>query len=295
MTLIRIRKSDIDPSKPLPWSVFDARKRLLARRGATPESVEDFTRLVDNGMFRDTASEQPSGAERPVEEAATEPAVEEIPLDAVRLQVGDTLQLQGQAGDGQRHYVKMIGYLKGLGVLVSAPTRDGKLLFMREGQAFVVRAFCGKHAYAFPTTITKVINSPFPYLHLAYPATVRGLAVRRFARVDVQIIASVSATGNAAAEPQSATIVNLSLGGAMLTAATRLGRRGDDVVVKFRLRLNDIESYLAVPGILRAIAPDENGSGLLKHGVEFGDIGQQDQLVLTAYVYQRLLEDTSDL
>ncbi len=296
MTLIRVRKNDIDPGKPLPWSLFDGRKRLIFKRGLMPGSMHQFEKLVANGLFRDSGVDRDStpAAER---QAPAETEFEDLPLDLVRLQIGDALQLQSQAGDGQsRHYVRLIGYLKGHSVFVTAPTQDGKVMLMREGQNFVVRAFCGKHAYAFPSTIDKVVNSPFPFLHLSYPASVRGLAVRRFARVDVQIIASISLAGDEGGTPKAATIVNLSLGGARIKASAPLARRGAEIVLKFRLDMNDVESYLVVPATVRAIAHDETDpQGLVEHGVEFGNVGQQDQLVMTAFVYQRLLEESSDL
>src|SRR5574340_43987 len=104
-------------------------------------------------------------------------------LDDIKLQIGDTLQLQPQhEASAERYYVKLIGYLKNAGVIVSTPSADGKLLFVREGQNFVVRAFCGKSAFAFPTTVIKAASVPYAHLHLSYPRRVRGIVVRKGAR-----------------------------------------------------------------------------------------------------------------
>ena len=94
-------------------------------------------------------------------------------LEETRLQIGDLVNLQAMANDGEQRYsVKLIGMSKGRSVLVSTLLVDGRYLLMKEGQGFVLRAFSGKNAYAFATQILKSMNTPYPYLHLSYPREV---------------------------------------------------------------------------------------------------------------------------
>ena len=64
----------------------------------------------------------------------------EVRFEEIRLPVGESLQLQWLAGEQSiRHYSRLIGYVKGQSVLVTAPTVNGKVVLMREGQAVLVR------------------------------------------------------------------------------------------------------------------------------------------------------------
>ncbi|MDD5297791.1 MAG: flagellar brake protein [Rhodocyclaceae bacterium] len=223
-----------------------------------------------------------------------------VRLEDVKLLIGDTLQLQSQADQGMvRYYVKLIGYAVGKSVLVTTPVVDGKICLMREGQSFVVRCFSGKNAYAFPAATFKVVNTPFPHMHLSYPREVRGIVVRKGARVNTNIIAAVQIlSGERANTPAAANITNLSVGGALLAARTPLGVKGDRISVKFRVNLDEIEAYPQLEGVIRNVATDTEveGGGIppVMHGVEFKEVSQPDRVMITAYVYRRMLEDTAD-
>lgn len=223
-----------------------------------------------------------------------------VRLEDVKLMIGDTLQLQSQADLGTvRYYVKLIGYVPGKSVLVTTPVVDGKICLMREGQSFVVRCFSGKNAYAFPASTFKVLNTPFPHMHLSYPREVRGIVVRRGARVNTHIIAAVQIlSGERANTPAAVNIVNLSVGGALLTARSTLGAKGDRISVKFRVNLDEIEAYPQLEGVIRNVSTETEVEGggppAILHGVEFKEVSQPDRVMITAYVYRRMLEDTAD-
>ncbi len=230
-------------------------------------------------------------------EAPKESTQKEVPFDEVKLQVGDPLQLQPQIdGEETRYYVKLIGYQKGQAVLVSTPVVDGMTLLMKEGKSFVVRAFSGKSAFAFTTSILKSTNTPFPHLYLAYPRSVRGLVVRKGTRIRTRIIGAAMRAQDAPGESVAITLQNMSTSGAMLCAKAPLGKKGETLPIKFRLNLNDIESYLSIDTIIRNIEDgvvNEQGVAQCQHGVEFGDMSQPDLLMLTAYIYQKLLDESA--
>lgn len=223
-----------------------------------------------------------------------------VRLEDVKLLIGDTLQLQSQISQGiSRYYVKLVGYAVGKSVLVTTPVMDGKICLMKEGQSFVVRCFSGKNAYAFPTTIFKVVNTPFPHLHLTYPREVRGIVVRKGARVNTTIIAAVQIlSGEKANTSAAASITNLSVGGALVSARSHLGAKGDRITLKFRISLDDIEAFPQVEAVIRnvttEIETEGGGTPAIMHGIEFREVPQADRVMLTAYVYRKMLEDTAD-
>jgi c-di-GMP-binding flagellar brake protein YcgR len=214
-----------------------------------------------------------------------------IPLEEARLQIGDVVSLQSLAHEAERYTVRLIGMAKGRSVLVSTPTVDGKYLLMKEGQAFVVRGFSGKNAFAFTTQILKSINTPYPYLHLAYPREIKSLVVRRGTRANVRLICAVADAGDARRTAAGA-IVNISVGGALLTLRESFGNKGDQIVVKFKAMVNGIEALLELKAAIRAINLENSADAELPYrvGVQFIDITPDDSIPLLAYVYQELLE-----
>ncbi|MEI8162724.1 MAG: flagellar brake protein [Betaproteobacteria bacterium] len=229
------------------------------------------------------------------QEQAGEVATEkQILLEEARLLIGDMVNLQGQSGDAvERYSVRLIGMSKGRSVLVTSPMIDGKYLLMREGQGFILRAFSGKNAYAFSTQILKSVNTPYPYLHLAYPREVRSLVVRKGARAAVRVICVISSCEG---EPMQipGTIVNLSIGGAQMVLKQPLGEKGQRLVIKFKVVVNGIEALLEVQGIIRAINVDRSGETDTPHqlGIQFMDVGAEESIPLLAFVYHELLEQS---
>jgi len=170
---------------------------------------------------------------------------------------------------------------------------DGKYLLMREGQAFIMRAFSGKSAYAFTTQILKTVNTPYPYLHLAYPREVRSLIVRKGARANVRVICAITDCDNVSLQ-MSGTIVNLSAGGAQIDVKQAPGEKGQRLIIKFRLAVNEIDTLLKLDAIIRAVNVNHaDGSGTsYQLGVQFVDLSAEYSIPLMAYVYKELLEQS---
>lgn len=285
---------DLYVAQPVPWAVYDGSGTLLLTAGAQIESEQQMRALLARGLFRESATPpQAAAPARPAApRAAAEPHTEEKALEETRLAAGDTLQLQAQYGEGQgRFVVTLIGYLKGKGIIVTAPMRDGKVLLMREGQSFVVRMFSGKSAYAFPAAIIKVTNVPYPHLHLSYPARVQAVMVRRDARAKVRVIAAVHSRNNPSA---AAILSDLSTGGCSLLTDHQLGLKSEEIVIKFKVPVGDLEQLLTVKGIIRGVQmdiPDDKDRHKFAHGIQFAELAPADQVTLTAFVYQKLIED----
>lgn len=286
---------DLYVAQPVPWALFDRDGRQVIAEGAAIESEQQMRNLLAQGLYRATATPPAPATEpaAPTKAAAArpEPRTEYCTLDETRLAVGDTLQLQAQMDGAQsRFQVTLIGYLKGKGIIVSAPMRDGKLLLVREGQNFVARMFSGKNAYAFPTTTLKVTNVPYPHLHLSYPARVEAVLVRRDARVALRVICAVQSPQTPSA---AALLTDLSNGGCSLQAEHQLAHKGEDIIIKFKAAIGGVEQLLTLRGVVRAVqfAEQAGARSAMQHGVQFADLAPAEQVALTAFVYQKLIED----
>ncbi|MFZ4539590.1 flagellar brake protein [Propionivibrio sp.] len=293
-----IRKADIDIGKPLPWSVYNGDKQLLLKRGFVLETQAQLDGLSEKGLYRFFRGGEVGVVSRPNsddtgERAKSEQATERsVTLEDIKLIIGDPLQIQTQVEQSEsRYYVKLIGYLKGKSVLVTAPQLEGNLCYIKEGQAFVVRFFSGKNAYAFTSSVTRVANVPYPHLHLSYPSQVRGLVVRSGDRVNARIICSVSIPEDTKTVAVPGLITNISVGGALLSSRKKLGDKNDQLVIKFRVFIRDIEFFITIDATICSVLHDDVGEIL--HGLRFAGLPNDMAIALTAYVYQKLAESNS--
>ncbi|MEO8136215.1 MAG: flagellar brake protein [Betaproteobacteria bacterium] len=215
-----------------------------------------------------------------------------ILLEQAHLKMGDTVLLQAPADAAvERYSVRLIGMSRGESVLVSTPMLDGKWLFLREGKPFVLRAFSGKYAYAFSTKLLMSVNTPYPYLHLAYPREIRSLTVRENVRCVVNIPCATTSCDGAALQG-TGTIVDLSVGGALMTTGKPPGEVGKRVVIKFNVVVNRNEAMVELNAEIRTVTADETGD-LFKIGLQFDAVDAKNLLPMQAYIYHELLGQSS--
>jgi hypothetical protein len=219
-----------------------------------------------------------------------------LPLEQVKLQIGDVMQLQIQSELGDaRHYVTLVGYLKGESVIVTTPVEAGKVMLIREGQPFVVRFFSGKNAYAFSVIARRVTNVPYPHMHLSYPREVRAMVVRSSSRARVNLIGSVA---NAAGVRFACQVRDLSIGGALLAANQAMGEVGERLLLNLRVRVGGAEHLLDVDCRIRSCIQDTHSADQslsVLHGVSFEDLSVQGSLVLSALLYNSMQGQSDDL
>lgn len=214
-------------------------------------------------------------------------------LDEIKLVPGDALQLQPLAeGQNERFTVRVIGVMKPKSVLVTSPVIDGKLIFVRDAQPFLVRAFSGINVCAFKTKVLKSNHSPFPYLHLAYPDIVQVMRIRKAVRAHVQLITSIT-DQEGGKQLAAGKIVDLSVGGARIFSNAPIGSKDQKVFISFKVKLDDIEEYIQVGAIIRALSQedDDNGRKVSVAGVQFEELAQSHRLIIMNLVYQYLLKE----
>ncbi len=282
---------DVAIGKPLPYPLYDGNRKLLLKEGYVIETAHQCEQLVERGLYRNLSDRHAATAPPVAKEA---PASREslTTLDATKIRVGDLLQMQS-GPESPRLTVKLIGFLKGKGLIVTVPESNGEFVMLKEGQSFIVRFFSGKNAYAFTSTVTKQTSVPFPHVHLAYPREVRGLVIRKDSRIDVELIAAISREGEAEGKGGAGKITNLSTGGAALRAKSRLGQKGDFLSVKFKITINEMQSFVVFDCELCAINEDGVDPGMpFLHGLRFVNVDQNMSLALAAFVYQKIVDNS---
>ncbi|MBC3870164.1 flagellar brake protein [Undibacterium oligocarboniphilum] len=297
--LMPLRKTEISVGETINWPIYSQDGCLLLNAGLKIKDQQQLEHLMEVGYCNanhlwdsipsklsasETLSKSSTEESAPPTDLNKESIVE---LDSVRWTVGEVFYLQTHDQSAARYTVRLIGFIKNKTLLVTAPVINGKAELIREGQAFIIRAFPGKKAYAFAATLVKYIYSPHAYLHLSYPKQVRSTTIRQGARAAVKIIASVSMKNSDITA--AATLGDLSMGGASGILKKQIGNKGDVGVIKFKVHAAGNDEYLVLDTILRSVAETENGEEF-RHGFEFVNLTPQSRLVLSAFVHQTLAE-----
>ncbi len=219
----------------------------------------------------------------------------------LKLQVGETIQLQPRDGeDSRRLHGKIIGYLPGASLLVTTPRSRDKVMIIREGQPFVVRMMMGNRIVGFTSTVLRSCARPYPYLHLSFPEEMEQIVVRKAQRVPVKLFASLKNENPdfQSEKPHSATVVDISTTGAMLVADEQLGEVDDKVVLTSVLKFAGAEKMLSIPAFLRNVHADHTPGAMQEvnyyHGLEFAIEDQQDVLTLHGFVYENIVKSQSE-
>ncbi|MBS4098533.1 MAG: flagellar brake protein [Sulfuricella sp.] len=337
MSLIALTQEDLELGVPVPWTVYDQFHNVLLPEGGVIGSLDQLLSLLAANPCRELTWEQGASAPPPppvdipfpaapavtpastriippaAPVAASEQRVEitptgkpgsgqqeTYPFEAMKLKVGDRLQLQPpQQLSAERYVVRLLGYLNNVSLLVTSPFENGLRLGLMEGEKVVVRIFAAQNAFGFTSTVEKICKLPFDYLHLSFPSEVQGMVIRKSPRVRARIIAAVGNTTQATTENASGLIANLSATGAMLDARRSLGNKGDLLRLAFRVNLHKIDAYLSINAAIRAIFADEamdaKGAPLIHHGIEFVDLQPNDSVILQSMIYQQMIEEPHTL
>lgn len=294
-----VKHNDILLGIPLAWSVYDKFGRLLLREGSVVESQRQIDGLSENGLFRESkgAPVARRGGAEPVFEsealAAKPKPVEKVEdLLAIKLAIGDTVQLQDFSSDKQRYFVKLVGFMNKKSVLVSHPRQDEKLSFIKEGHGFLVRGFAGTKTYEFSSNVISVCLSPFPYLHLAYPPQVKTTNMRGAVRIKLRLVCTIDSAATGLKVP--AIIEDMSISGARIHAGKAFGQVGDAVSVGLRMQVGGENQVFLVSAMIRNVRAEtdsQTGDKVFMHGMEFVQTLSVDLTVLQNFIYKSMLEN----
>lgn len=306
MSLIPVARNDIAIGKPSPWQLYDQEHKVLVAQGGIVRDNEHLDSLLANGVYRELSWEAPddknggsnlAAAKSPPDQTKANELGAQFTFDDVKLKTESRLQLEPPKQLGsERIMVKVIGYLRGVSLLVTAPAMsNGVRLQLMEGEQVVMRSFSGQNAFAFACTVVRSCKLPYEYLHLSFPSTIQGVLIRKSARVKTNIIAAVqNSNSHNAAEQAPALISDLSANGAALDAKRPLGKKGDILNLAFRVNLHKIDAFLSINGVIRAMhngeAADISGPEIIRHGVEFQSMQPNDMIILQSMIYQQIIE-----
>jgi c-di-GMP-binding flagellar brake protein YcgR len=308
MRLISVDKNELTIGQPLRWVLYDQQRNVLMDRGAVIADVAQLKSVLDVSPLRELALNGEREHALPHQSTGTITAAEPskasekaFTFSDMKLRVGDRIQLQLPASmGGERHVVKLIGYVDNASILVTPPIANGMSLPVRAGDKVVARVFTSQTAFAFDSTIERVCKIPYDYLHLFYPAVVQGAVVRQAPRIKTRIIASIAKSDASEGEDRlSSVIVNISAHGALICMRQPLDRKAQQINVSFRINLHAVDTHLNIKAIVRNIQADgsKDNTDPLKyqHGVQFVGLQPTDNMILQSLIYQQMVEQPQNL
>jgi c-di-GMP-binding flagellar brake protein YcgR len=310
MSLILININDIAVGHPLPWALYDKEHNLLGEPGSEVRDDEHLSDLLALGAYRelllevsdDESRDRPFAVQTISERTRARETSIRFTFNDMKLRVEDRLQLQPPKQlSNERFQVKVIGYVRGVSLLVTAPTdAKGFRLQVMDGETVVMRSFIGQNAFGFECTIIRIHKTPCEYLHLSFPDAIEGIVIRKAPRIRTRIIATVQNKnqGNAS-EPVSALISNISANGVALDTKRPLGSKGDVINLTFRVNLHNVDALLSVKGLIRAVLTncdaETSNPNPSHYGIEFIDLHPNDSVILQSMVYQNMIESPHQL
>lgn len=312
MSLILASSNELVAGQPVPWTLYDQQNTPLISRGelVRDEAHRDFL-LACNASYElswdaDGGTENSEENFFPEEEtpgekdSETPNAGKHFTFDDMRLKAEDRLQLEPPAQlSRERFTVKVIGFLRNSSLLVTVPiTANGLRLQLMEKEKVVMRSFSGQNAFGFACTIERIIKIPYEYMHLSFPDNIQGIMIRKAPRVKTRIIAAVHESASNGNKQVSALISDISANGVSLDAKSALGNKGDSIKLAFRVQLHNVDAYLSVKGIIRAVLSTDAEalkSGLIRHGIELQELQPNDSVILQSMIYQQMIENPHKL
>lgn len=209
---------------------------------------------------------------------------------------GDLLQVALLRDPMQMHHeLTVIGCVRERSLLLRSPQKTGYALALSEGAAVSVRLFVDGHALGFQSTVLRVCQTPYHYLHLAYPNKIEPLQERKTSRVRSALAATVRRPGSAPGDEGTPAIIrDVSANGALLFTPDPVGVEGDALVIRTRFPLDQLGDQPAdIPVTIKNAqdeAPVAGSPWRNRYGVEFGVPDSQATLILRAYLYERFTD-----
>nr|WP_295773388.1 PilZ domain-containing protein [Rhodoferax sp.] len=214
--------------------------------------------------------------------AAASPDVSRLPLKALGLRTGMALQTRRLVEGASKKEAQFYGAIEGKGVMVGPLGPEGVKTELLDGEICVVRGFTGQYEFSFLSKVLQTFQKPFAYALLAYPAQVDATLVRQSMRTKTSWPSTVHVppkNGSADAGVQDASLVDISLQGAMIKTGSALATVGEMVTLGITVTFDNAPVQL---NLAASICHNNRGTNdsAFYIGLAFKNLTQHDKLVL---------------
>jgi c-di-GMP-binding flagellar brake protein YcgR len=216
------------------------------------------------------------------QEVDTTTPVSRMPLKAMGLRTGMALQTRRLVEGASKKESQFFGAIESKGVMVGPMGAEGVKTELEEGEICVVRGFTGQYEFSFLSKVLQTFQQPFAYALLAYPAQVDATLVRQSMRTKISWPTTVQVPAkNDAPEtsPLAATLVDISMQGAMIKTESALATVGDKVNLCIEVNFDNAPTRLP---IVASICHNNRSmkDNFFYIGLAFTNLSQHDKLLL---------------
>ena len=289
-----VATADVALGQPLEHAIFNRHGKLLLAAGQIVSTERQLEILAEEGLYfnpRWHASFTSTNIQRGSGQATLP---ESVKRRASGVRSADQALSLTMYFDQDGVQVRLLGSLPRKSLMVTAPSRDGQLMFVKEGQTYRFRAMHGGVIYAFETTVAKTVFSPFPYLHLEWPDArrVEKKRVRGARRADVELPCTAYVGDDDPPRSLTGLVYDLSVGG----AAIRLPQEalGTQTVRKLAFRLVVGTEKLTLELPCRETKREYLDDGSTSLGVMFESVPRESYLALHSTVHEQLLHQAEN-
>lgn len=203
-----------------------------------------------------------------------------LSFEDMGLRVGLALSMRARdpALAQTRHQVDYIGALRGKSFLITLPVLHNKGLWMQSGQDYVFHVIEGMYVYAFTSRVLRARNSPFPYVHFAYPDKIEARQVRKSYRVQMHLPVSLAGADGPC---EKVILLNLSMTGALVEAPLQAWQADETLTFILPISMEEASCELALHATVRS---REDKGQRAHYGLEFASLAQQDALLLHYFI-----------
>ncbi|WP_082778820.1 MULTISPECIES: flagellar brake protein [Burkholderiaceae] len=283
-----------EPHYPLGFKksrIYSAAGKLLLSEGNALRSEAQRERLLTIGAYREAdASEH-----KPTDPAADDTvlistaahatpgplALEPRPARFPILPTGiEQFQLTSCAGNAASFYVRYVGAIAGLALLIMV---QGESEDLQVGTELEAKVIFGRAVYAFRTRVA-ARDSRIPGLfQLEYPATIKRHTIRKHVRIDTRLSARLI-RNDVVATGFDAQITNLCASGIGFFLPDATLEIGEHFKIAVRLKVDAREHAIVFHCIARNRSCKGNG---LTVGAEFNALPDETRRLTQAYIFQQ--------
>lgn len=300
-----VARLDVRLGRPIPFPVYDRSGRLLLAAGQVVNDARALDALIERGLYcnprwtwgydgyvRDARVDEDDngpatdgwGSSRPSGSRASK---RNRPTPSWRM-----LRVWSEGSNpDEAMTVKLIGVHEGKTLVITAPERDGKLAFVKEGNVYCFRGFSGELVYEFKAAVHKTRFEPYPYLHVDWPQDwqMSRRRLREARRVSVEVPCIVYPDGEGSEVFVKAVINDLSVGGASVTFKDQVPKLQSRVRLAFRLPVGGQQVLFEITADV--VRHADKTSLEPSAGLHFDKLSEIERLALHAYVYHQIVRE----
>ncbi|PCJ48287.1 MAG: hypothetical protein COA74_09205 [Gammaproteobacteria bacterium] len=210
-------------------------------------------------------------------------------IDQLGLQIASMIQIQMLNDDTKWYKVKLIGYQKGFGLLISAPRSSGSELSMilRDGQPLNVRLKTAKYAVSFRTQIIEKRLTPYPHIHITVPNTLENVKPLKAEMMKLKEDATLINEDNDSHSAQ-VDVVGISFTEVKVKHSDTIAREDQRVTITMSFAFAGKRNVIVLEGRVTKVEIEPVSKENL-YIISYDELDQADQILLHAYIYERML------